>query len=101
MLWGFLSAQAVHFGEKIFEEVHGTGFVGVSESGTGDWLQAPVIEPVPDCGQSAQTVPHGAPSSTLDEGHDDELLFEPELSGREARFVSVFQFLENMSGDQG
>lgn len=82
-------------------EVHGTRFVGVSDGGTGDWLKAPVIEPVPDCEQGAQTVTHGAPSSKLDEGHDDELLFDPELSGRATRFVSVFQFLENVPGDQG
>jgi hypothetical protein len=45
-----LSAQAIHFGEKIFEEAHGAGIIGVGEGGTGNRLQAQVIQPVSDSG---------------------------------------------------
>lgn len=80
VLWRFLRAQAVHFGEQIFEEIHGTRVVGVGEGGTGNWLQAQVVQPVSDSGQGAQTVTHGTPCRKLDEGHERELLLEPKLA---------------------
>lgn len=60
-----------------------------------------LVQPAPGGGQGAQAVAHGSARRKLDEGHDGELLLEPELAGGTASLVPAFKLLENMSGDQG
>jgi len=101
VLRGLGGAQRVHFGEQILKEAHGPGIVGIGKSRAGHGFQTSVVQALSRRFKTAQTIAHGAPGGKLDEGHDSELLLEAKSTGSASSFVAGFQFLNNMSGDQG